>query len=430
MTSPAISRLTSAAIHPIAAGAIGHLPTLLVFSHLRWSFVYQRPQHLLSRLAGRWRVIFIEEPLSTAGPVRMVRHRHGPQLEVWVPHTPSHAPGFHDDQLAILEPLIADELATERGGVDAVLLYTPMALPLLKAVSHSAPVFYDCMDDLSAFKDAPRQLRQRETALLKRATAVLTGGPSLYEAKRGLHEQVHCLPSAVDAAHFDPRRLQCDSAPALAASALQAHLPGPLLGYFGVIDERLDVGLVDAIAQRHPDWQIMMAGPVVKIDAATLPQRANLHWLGMQPYGRLPYLMAGWDVALMPFALNGSTRFISPTKTLEYMAGEKPVVSTAVHDVISLYGHVVEIARDTDAFIAACEKLLSEDKAARSRRNLAMMVTVSTTSWDRAANFVDMVLQAALNDQDSATNPREVALSGVARMPAAIAAARAAMAGA
>jgi UDP-galactopyranose mutase len=418
MTSPASPRLNLAAADPIASRAIGQRPTLVVFSHLRWGFVYQRPQQLLSRLAGRWRVVFIEEPIPAPGPARMARHPDGPHLEVWVPHTPSAAPGFHDDQLTLLKPLIADGLAAAGINADAVLLYTPMALPLLKVVGPDAPVFYDCMDELSAFKDAPRQLRQREAALLQRATAVLTGGPSLYEAKRRLHEQVHFLPSAVDAAHYEPRRLQAGSAPALAALALQGNLPRPRLGYFGVIDERLDVALIDTISERHPEWQIVMAGPVVKFDPATLPQRHNLHWLGMQPYDRLPYLLAGWDVALMPFALNESTRFISPTKTLEYIAGEKPVVSTAVRDVISLYGHVVEVAHGADAFIATCERLLAENSTARCRRSLEMMATVSMVSWDRAAQYVDTLLQSARLERTKAGPPRVMAL-GVPLMPTA-----------
>ncbi|MGQ3052045.1 MAG: glycosyltransferase [Roseateles sp.] len=370
-------------------------PVLVVFCHLRWSFVYQRPQHLMSRLAGRWRVIFVEEPMRCEGPAHVEVRDIAPHLQVLVPHTPIAVSGFHDDQLAALQTLLEAHFTAAKLHVDVAWLYTPMALPLVNAVRPDA-VVYDCMDELSAFKDAPRQLRQRESALLKRAAIVFTGGPSLYEAKRRLHPHVVCLPSAVDAAHFDATRLQAGSPHAAAVDRLQGNLPRPRLGFFGVIDERLDTGLVAAVADAHPEWAIVMAGPVAKIDPATLPRRPNLHWLGMQAYERLPYLLAGWDVALMPFALNESTRFISPTKTLEYMAGGKPVVTSPIADVISLYGDAVEVTDGPQEFVRACERLLTETAAERAERRAAMALSVTRFSWDFAADTVHSLLSQVL----------------------------------
>jgi glycosyltransferase involved in cell wall biosynthesis len=390
---------------------------LVVFSHLRWGFVYQRPQHLMSRLAGRWRVLFIEEPVHCEGPAWLEVRDVAPRLQVLVPHTPVAAPGFHDDQLAALQTLLDARFRAERLKADVAWLYTPMALPLVQTVQPSC-VVYDCMDELSAFKNAPRQLRQRESALMKTAAVVLTGGPSLYEARRGQHPHVVCLPSAVDEAHF--ARHDADSPHAAEAERLQGAVPHPRLGFFGVIDERLDTDLVAAVADARPDWSVVMVGPVVKIDPAALPQRPNLHWLGMQPYERLPHLLAGWDVALMPFALNESTRFISPTKTLEYMAGGKPVVSTPIKDVVSLYGEAVEIAADAPAFVAACEKLLAEGPAEREQRRAAMRDAVARYSWDRSADTVHAHLQQALRQAEprqaptaaAATSPEPVAAAG------------------
>ena len=372
------------------------MPHLIVFSHLRWGFVFQRPQHLMTRLARRFPVVFVEEPVRSDGPPRLERTVHGPGVEVWVPHTPVEAAGFHDDQLALLQPLVAAQLR-EQGIDDRIAwCYTPMALPLAVSIDAQALV-YDCMDELSAFRNAPRQLRQREAALLQQADVVLTGGPALYAAKRGLNASVHCLPSSVDAAHYDPARLDPAGAEAAEADRLQGAIGRPRLGFFGVIDERLDLELVDRLARERPDWQIVMCGPVVKIDPQGLPRHANLHWLGMQPYDRLPHLMAGWDVCLMPFALNESTRFISPTKTLEYMAGGKPVVSTAVGDVIDLYGDAVRIAHDPAAFVAACADALAEDAAQRAARLAAMAAAVRRSSWDAAADRVASLLEAALD---------------------------------
>lgn len=372
------------------------MTTLIVFSHLRWSFVYQRPQHLMSRLSRQYRVIFFEEPVQDSGPARLERIAPGPNLEVLVPHTPCKAAGFDDAQLPLLTPLLNDFLRDE--GIDDYLVwfYTPMALPLASHL-HPRLVVYDCMDELSAFKGAPPQLRQRETTLLKVADLVLTGGPALYEAKRGLHPHVHCLPSSVEPEHFSPARLDPHCEHAREAARLQGALPFPRLGFFGVIDERLDTALVDAVAAARPDWQLVMVGPTAKIDPADLPRRPNIHWLGMQPYARLPHLLAGWDVALMPFAMNDSTRFISPTKTLEYLAGEKPVVSTPVHDVISLYGNVVRIAGEAASFIAACELALTENSWARSEREGESLATVFRSSWDHSAASVTALLAEQLD---------------------------------
>lgn len=372
------------------------LPALVVFSHLRWGFVYQRPQHLLSRLAKRWQVVFIEEPVHEEGPARVETHSPCPGLTVVVPHTPVAAPGFHDDQLKVLEPLLGRWLQNRQLSDPVVWLYTPMALPLAAALRPRC-IVYDCMDELAAFKDAPRQLRQRESALLKRADVVFTGGPSLFDAKQGLHPNVHCIPSSVDVAHYAPLGLKPDCAEARQAESLQGGLPRPRLGYFGVIDERLDIRLIGEVAESRPDWQIVMVGPVVKIDPQALPRRNNIHWLGMQPYALLPYLLAGWDVCLVPFARNDATRYISPTKTLEYMAGEKPVVSTPIKDVVTLYGNAVAFADGSEDFVTACETVLEESAQARCKRGLEMLTTVSRHSWDRSADSMHRLIVAALD---------------------------------
>ncbi|WP_119154872.1 glycosyltransferase [Caldimonas tepidiphila] len=373
------------------------MPDLIVFSHLRWDFVFQRPQHLLSRLAQHFRVIVVEEPERGEGLPHFRRSTPQQNIEVLRPVTPVEAGGFHDDQLSVLQPLLVEHLRRE--GIEDYLVwfYTPMALPLLSQLSPRA-IVYDCMDELASFKNAPRQMRQRETALLKMADLVFTGGPSLYEAKRDLHPSVHCLPSAVDVGHYAPANIVHDPE----TEALQAHIPGPRLGFFGVIDERLDPELIGRLADAHPEWQVVMVGPVVKIDPARLPQRPNIHWLGQQDYKRLPQLVAGWDLCLMPFAINEATRFISPTKTLEYMAAEKPVVSTPVRDVVGLYGDVVRIAHDPAEFIAACEEALAETGHRRTERLGAMLASVSRFSWDGTATVMRELIEEVLAKRPAA----------------------------
>jgi glycosyltransferase involved in cell wall biosynthesis len=388
------------------------MTTVIVFSHLRWDFVYQRPQQLMSRLAEQYRVVFVEEPTFAAGPPHLVCVPRGPNLEVLVPHTPVQAPGFHDAQLPLLRPLL-DAYVNEHDLHECVLwFYTPMALPLASRMRPQM-IVYDCMDDLSAFKDAPRQMRQRESALLRCADLVLTAGPSLYEAKRDLHPNVHYLPSAVDAAHFAPRADDGSDLHLAQAAHLLAGVPRPRLGYFGIVDERLDLALLEALAVAQPQWQLVMVGPVVGIDPACLPRRPNIHWLGLQPYARLPHLLAQWDVCLMPFALNGATRCISPTKTLEYLAGEKPVVSTALADVVSLYGDVVRITRSTLEFIEACAAQLAETPWQRSQRLARAVTTVHRASWDRQARTLSALLQSHLGQ---ATALPQLAAPAVAKL--------------
>ncbi len=369
--------------------------TLLVFSHLRWNFVYQRPQHLLSRLAERYDVVFVEEPVRREehdGDDRLDVSVVEPGITVVTPRTTAAQWGFHDAQIARIGPLLERFLPRISRSDLLVWFYTPMALPLLDRFD-AALVVYDCMDELSAFLGAPPELVQREAKLMAIADVVLTGGPSLHEAKRHRHPNVLCLPSSVDAAHFAGGEPDGSDA-AREAEQLQAGVGRPRIGFFGVIDERLDIALVARLADAHPDWQIVMVGPVVKIDPADLPRRDNIHWLGQRSYAMLPYLLHGWDLCILPFALNAATRFISPTKTLEYMAAGKPVVSTAVRDVDWLYGAAVVSAADHAGFISACEQLLNERGDARARRAAAAAMLVARSSWDRTAQSVSVALDA------------------------------------
>lgn len=362
--------------------------TLIVFSHLRWNFVYQRPQQLLQRLGRHYRTLFVEEPVFDAIGPWAEGSSPAPNVRVLRVHSAVAAAGFHDDQFETIARLLGEEI--EREGIDdySVWLYTPQALPLLNGL-HPRSVVYDCMDELSSFMAAPAQLRAREATLYQLANVVLTGGPSLYEARRDRHANVHCLPSSVDVEHFARGR-----------DGAQQHselgpLARPRLGYFGVIDERMDTDLIRALATAHPEWQICMVGPVVKIDPAMLPRLPNIHWFGQRAYDELPRFLAGWDVCLMPFALNAATRFISPTKTLEYMAAERPVVSTRIADVAALYGEGVTVADNAAAFIAACERALAESADAREQRIAIQRMLARATSWDQTAERVRELIEDA-----------------------------------
>jgi UDP-galactopyranose mutase len=359
---------------------------LIVFSHLRWNFVFQRPQHLMTRLARHYRVYFFEEPSFDEGPARLDITEIEPNLFICRPYTPIAEGGFTDEQLPALQKLLEDLVSSRSLHAPVAWLYTPMALPLLQRLEPSR-VVYDCMDELSAFMNAPRELLRREASLLKAADVVFTGGPSLYRAKQALHPNVHCFASSVDRDHFgqalDPSIDHEE----------QRSLGRPRLGFFGVIDERFDPVAISLTADAHPEWEIILVGPVVKIDPARLPRRSNIHYMGQRSYADLPKFLAGWDVCLLPFAINESTRFISPTKVLEYMAAEKPIVSTPVVDVVEPYGHIVHVGRHAQAFVSACEHALHESAAARAKRFAMMRSVVNATSWDVTADKMRALIE-------------------------------------
>lgn len=352
----------------------GNLPDLVCLSHLRWDFVYQRPQHLLSRFAGERRVFFFEEPIFGDGPMHLDITERECGVRVVVPHLPREL-SSEKALDSVLQGMI-DRLFAEHA-IDSHLLwyYTPMACAWTRHLKPLATV-YDCMDELSAFKGAPPILKDREAELFGRADLVFTGGQSLYEAKRHQHPNVYAFPSSIDSTHFAQARSITVEPPD------QADIPHPRLGFFGVIDERMDIELLRAVAEARPDWQLVIIGPVVKIDPNELPACSNIHYLGGKSYAELPAYLAGWDVALLPFARNESTRFISPTKTPEYLAAGCPVVSTSIRDVVRPYGQMglVHIADTPSEFVAAIAAAMKSDAPSRLREVDAFL---SQTSWDR-----------------------------------------------
>lgn len=353
-----------------------HLNTadLVCFSHLRWNFVYQRPQHLLSRFSKHTRVFFIEEPIFQDAPEKL--HINNPEgnVHVVVPHLQH---GLSEDKIiARQKAMIAELFSTMNINRYFAWYYTPMAIPF---TDHLKPelVVYDCMDELAAFKFAPVALKENEKTLLAKADVVFTGGYSIYESKKNSHHNIYPFPSSIDKDHFGTARITRKD------PEDQAHIPHPRFGFFGVIDERLDIDLIAKAAELRPEWQFVIIGPVVKIDPATLPRLTNIHYLGGKSYKELPQYLSGWDVALIPFAMNESTKFISPTKTPEYLAAGIPVISTPIKDVVSPYGDnkLVHIASTPQQMVNCGDKIL------KSKRKKAWLQKVDSflagNSWDK-----------------------------------------------
>jgi glycosyltransferase involved in cell wall biosynthesis len=356
---------------------------------LRWDFVWQRPQHLLTRAAKNYDVLVIEEPVFRPGEtphMELGQRPHG--ITIAVPVLPEGL--SHEDIIAEQHDLIEGLIGREAAAPRVFWYYTPMALAFTSDLECDLCV-YDNMDELSLFRGASEALLALENDLFSRADLVFTGGMSLYEAKRGRHRSVHGFPSSIDFQHFSKAR-QGRKDP-----ADQASISGPRIGFFGVIDERMDIDVVADVADLRPDLSIVMIGPVVKIDPASLPQRPNIHWLGGKSYDELPAYLSGWDIGFMPFALNEATKFISPTKTPEFLAAGIPVVSTPIKDVINPYGDkgLVEIARDAKEVVAKIELISSRPKTpwlARVDRHLA------AGSWDKTWSAMESLMANATGD--------------------------------
>jgi glycosyltransferase involved in cell wall biosynthesis len=349
---------------------------LLCLSHLRWNFVFQRPQHLLTRASRTHQVLYFEEPLYENVRRPFLRESEpAAGIRVLTPVLPDGATPAQ--AIAMQRSLVDAALAAARYDRLILWYYTPMALPFTDHVDCDVCV-YDCMDELSGFRNAPRELVQMERLLMQRADVVFTGGQSIYEAKRRLHKSIHPFPSSIDVAHFHKARKPGRD------PADQARIPCPRVGFAGVLDERLDVKLLDHTASRMPDVQFVMIGPVVKIDPADLPRRPNIHWLGPRSYAELPLYMAQWDMGWMPFALNEATRYISPTKTPEFLAAGLPVVSTAIVDVVRSYGAMglVQIA-DQDDIEEKIREALGNPK---DLLWTSVDAYLATMSWDQTWN--------------------------------------------
>lgn len=363
---------------------------MVVHCHLRWDGVWQRPQQILTRMARHRRIAFVEEPIflpEGAPPYLRVREYDG--VTVVQPHVPGQTeplPEVSPANQAIVRDLVGPFLH-ERSFTGGVRWhYAPMAI-YMRDLCGSKTVVYDCMDELSAFKGAPPSLVECERRLMDEADVMFTGGLSMWLNKREAHPNCHRFDSGVDVEHFHRATLPETIIPADARD-----LPHPVLGYYGVIDERMDYDAVRALSAAFPDGTVLLVGPVTKVDPAELPRAANIRYTGQQGYGDLPGYLKTFDVALVPFADNPATRFLSPTKTLEYFAGEKPVVSSPVRDVVENYAKIVRLASAPEEYVSAVRAALTEDNAARIRAGLER---AREKTWDAVVAGMDALVAEA-----------------------------------
>lgn len=362
---------------------------LLCFSHLRWNFVYQRPQHLMSRFAKNARVFFFEEAVFDA-PSQYNEIFEDPETGVCVvtPHITHDA----ENRTEALRHLLQIFMASMRIKDHIAWYYTPLSLEFSDHLKPELTV-YDCMDELSSFKFAPPAIKNWEQKLFAKADIVFTGGMHLYEAKKNFHSNIFGIPSGIDVDHFiKARKFVKDPDD-------QAGIPHPRIGFYGVVDERFNIELLRSVADKSADWHFIIIGPTAKIDPATLPQSRNIHFIGMRDYKDLPQYLAGWDVAMMPFELNEATKYISPTKTPEFLAAGKPVVSTSIHDVIHPYGDkkLVSIANTPDEFVAAIEQYLSTERSKHWLKEVDALL--KTMLWDDIADRMRDLMNKTINNK-------------------------------
>jgi UDP-galactopyranose mutase len=360
---------------------------LICFSHLRWNFVYQRPQHLMSRFAKQRRVYFFEEPVYDA-PSQYNEIFDDPVSGVCVV-TP-HITNDTENPSNALRHLLDMFMASMNIKTYVTWYYTPLSFVFSDHLK-PALLVYDCMDELSSFKFAAPELKDWEQKLFAKADIVFTGGMHLYEAKKKFHSNIYGVPSGIDVSHFiQARKFTKDPVD-------QVSIPHPRIGFYGVVDERFNIELLRSVAEQRPDWHFVVIGPTAKIDPASLPTNRNIHFIGMRDYKELPGYLAGWDVAMMPFELNEATEYISPTKTPEFLAAGKPVVSTSIHDVVHPYADrkVVSIADTPHEFVAAIEQYLSTD---RSKRWLSEVdALLETMSWDDIWKRMNDLMNKTIN---------------------------------
>jgi glycosyltransferase involved in cell wall biosynthesis len=369
--------------------------SIVVHSHLCWDWVWQRPQQFLSRLSQRHRVLFVEtvgpDPELVTPLARLTTAPDFPQVSILRVQFPSWRWADGDFVDAERRRIVQDVLGGPLTGQfkqRVQWFYDPMAVTAFAGQLGEAAIVYDCMDELSQFRFAPAELKSREKELLDHADVVFTGGRRLFEAKRQQHSNCHFYGCGVDVAHFGLARLEETAVPADVAG-----LPQPVLGYFGVIDERIDYELLAKLADAEPSWSIVMVGPVSKVEESALPRRPNLHWLGRRAYEELPAVAKGFQVCLMPFALNEATEFINPTKSLEYMATGRMIVSSAVPDVVANFGSIVKVARSHEEFIEACREAVRQPNENAIRSGLEM---AAANTWESIVAKLEEHVAAAL----------------------------------
>lgn len=398
---------------PNRVAADAQATPIIAFCHLSWHWVWQRPQQFLSRLARTRRVLFVEwgAPVEGEGAFELSIPEGHSNITLFRGHIPVACQGDHERRRHAQRTLVQEALREMPGEFSKPILWfnDPLAYPAMAGGFQEVAVVYDCMDELSQFKGAPPELVSCEHALVRAADVVFCGGQRMREKRLPLNPNCHFFGTGVDCAHFG-QALRPDVSPPPDLAALR----GPVLGYFGVVDERMDYDLLAALADARGDWSIAIVGPHAKVDPADFPKRDNLHFLGGRAYADLPAITKRFSVCLMPFALNAATEFINPTKALEYMAAGRLVVSTALHEVKANFGSVAAIAGSHAEFIDLCIRDITHPSRARIEAGLKL---ATANSWECILQRMEVLMGEAIADRAARNNPSARRVTGAGSLP-------------
>ena len=344
---------------------------IIIFSHLRWDFVLQRPQHIASRLAHHMKILFVEEPIpynkEEEGTARL--RQVNEHITVMQPRV---------QEIKDIEQLL--KFMVRQKTVPIGWFYSSDFSPLLRSL-HFRKIVYDCMSDHEPRPDAD------EPAMLAEADIVFTDSKALFESRIRVHPNVHCFPSSVEHGHFRKALKN------IAVPGDIAELKKPVVGYCGVIDGRLDMDLLDKVAEQSPETTFVLIGPLVNMPESKLPKRSNVHYLGMKPYHLLPGYLKGIDIAMIPFDIKGAHKLSGPTETLEYMAAGKPIISTPIWDVVRDYRNHINIVNNVDEFCAARDAIIKQLESQVYNHEKYNDI-LHTSSWEDTVKRMEKLIQA------------------------------------
>jgi len=383
--------------------------TIICFSHLTWDRnLFQRPQQLMLRFSKRFNVLYVSGYSCRQFFIDLFRRKktHSyhvtDNLAVYSPFALPPIKKYSSITIRLnkilLSFLVKRRLKKLKFKDPILWIYHPRYIDAIGKFKEEL-IIYDCMDDftslLSDYEDRERNIKD-ERALLKKADMVFAGGYSIAELKRDSREHIHVFPSAVEIYHF--KKARSDN---LEMPDDITDIPHPILGYWGAIDERVDHELLKRLAMKHPEWSIVLLGPIVRHkagDLSYLKEIKNIFWLGPKDYSLLPNYAKAFDVCLIPFVLSREGKFLSPTKTLEYLATGKPVVSTPITDVVRFYDGVVGIADGPDEFGMAVRRCMEEDNASMKQKRICF---TENKSWEDTAEKMEKLILDKIEEKSS-----------------------------
>ncbi|MBN1593755.1 MAG: glycosyltransferase [Candidatus Coatesbacteria bacterium] len=360
--------------------------------------LWQRPQQIAVRIANRHPVLYVWPRYASELARRKSKSEFTPSDGAKGVHllAPLLLPferaikGIYRINLKTISSLISAALPRiDADGRPVLWFYAPRFAPIIDSLDHAA-VVYDIMDEHSAFGFARRETMELERRLLESADVVFAGTNALAERKAEFAPDIKYYPCGVEFDHFSSAL-----GGSLPVPAALSEVEGPVIGYFGAVDDRLDFDMIFAVARAYPEWNFLLAGPWLSSrQRSELETTGNIILPGLVDYSELPAYLARFDVAILPFVLNKLTLHIHPTKALEYLASRTPVISTAIPDVVKFYSGIIDIVSTADEFASAVERALEKPNEDAIERGFEL---ARSSSWENMVENMWADFEAALS---------------------------------